>query len=132
MDRKSQKVKLPPYLVEDAIGWAPSTICLAARNPEYDFTMQARRVGHLNFGVGVLVEDPLTGELHESTKEDVANTALAVDAMEHCDAYLIATTARDVPVSAIDLHEAEAFLTNTSTVTSLPTFTFSFSADNFN
>lgn len=114
VDRKSMQVKIPPYIVEDAVRTAPSTIHLAARNSKYDMKMQARRVGHMNFGVGIMMEDPFTGEHRESTKEDVANTALACDAMDNLDAYLVAVSARDVPQTATDLHEAEAFLTNTS------------------
>jgi trimethylamine--corrinoid protein Co-methyltransferase len=114
VDRKTKTVKIPPYVVEDAITSAPSTVLLAGRNPKYDLVLQARRVGFMNFGVGVLVEDPYSGEIREATKQDLANTALACDAMDNLDGYIIATTARDVPVKAIDMHEAEAFLSNTS------------------
>jgi trimethylamine--corrinoid protein Co-methyltransferase len=114
VNHESKKARIPPYLVEDTIRSAPSTILLAGRTPEYDVTLQARRVGFTCFGAGVMIVDPYTGELRESNKQDVATTALVCDAMEHVDIYSSAVVARDVPNKAIDLHEAEAFLTNTS------------------
>ncbi len=113
VDRKSNHVRIPPYLVEDAIRSAPSTILLAGRTPEQDMTLQGGRVGFTSFGAGVMVVDPYTGDFRESNKQDVGWTALACDAMEHVDVYSSAVVARDVE-SATDLNEAEAFLTNTS------------------
>ena len=112
VDRENNHVKIPAYLVEDAIRSAPSTILLAGRTPEYDMTLQGGRVGYTSFGAGVMVIDPFTGEYRESSKTDVGYTALACDAMEHCDVYSSAVVARDVD-KATDLNEAEAFLTNT-------------------
>jgi trimethylamine--corrinoid protein Co-methyltransferase len=113
VDRENNHVKIPPYLVEDAIRSAPSTILLAGRSPKYDMTLQGGRVGFTSFGAGVMVVDPFTGEFRESNKQDVGYTALACDAMEHVDVYSSAVVARDVE-RATDLNEAEAFLTNTS------------------
>jgi len=113
VDRKTNHVKLAPYLVEDAIRSAPSTILLAGRTPEYDVTLQGGRVGFTSFGAGVMVIDPFTGEYRESNKKDVAATALACDALANVDIYSSAVVARDVEY-ATDLNEAEAFLTNTS------------------
>jgi trimethylamine--corrinoid protein Co-methyltransferase len=107
-------VKIPAYIAEDAIRSAPSTILLAGRNPARDMVLDGRRVGFTNFGAGVMVIDPFNGELRESTKEDVAATALACDALDEVDIYSSAVVARDVPEGTIDLHEAEAFLSNTS------------------
>jgi trimethylamine--corrinoid protein Co-methyltransferase len=114
VDRQSNRVRIPAHLVEDAIHSAPSTILLAGRNPKFDVTLQQRRTGFTNFGAGVMVVDPFTGEYRESNKQDVAYTALAVDALEHVDIYSSAVVARDVNEKATDLHEAEAFLSNTS------------------
>ena len=113
VDRERNHVKIPAYLVEDAIRSAPSTVLLAGRTPEQDVTLQGGRLGFTCFGAGVMIVDPFTGELRETTKKDVAMTALACDAMENVDIYSSAVVARDVD-KATDLHEAEAFLTNTS------------------
>ena len=113
VDREKNHVRIPPHLVEDAIRSAPSTILLAGRTPEYDVTLQGGRVGFTSFGAGVMVVDPFNGEFRESNKQDVANTALACDAMDNVDLYSSAVVARDVE-RATDLNEAEAFLSNTS------------------
>jgi trimethylamine---corrinoid protein Co-methyltransferase len=113
VDREKQHVRIPSHLVEDAIHSAPSTVLMAGRTPEYDVTLQGGRVGFTSFGAGVMVVDPFTGEYRESNKQDVANTALACDAMENVDVYSSAVVARDQDLAG-DLNEAEAFLTNTS------------------
>jgi trimethylamine--corrinoid protein Co-methyltransferase len=113
VDRERNHVKIPAYLVEDAIRSAPSTVLLAGRTPAQDVTVQGGRLGFTCFGAGVMIVDPFTGELRETTKKDVEMTALACDAMENVDIYSSAVVARDVD-KATDLHEAEAFLTHTS------------------
>lgn len=113
VDRKKKHVKIPPYLVEDAIKSAPSTILMAGRTPENDITIQGGRVGFTSFGAGVMMVDPYSGEVRESSKKDVGWTALACDTMEHVDIYSSAVVARDKDL-ATDLNEAEAFLTNTT------------------
>lgn len=113
VDRERNHVKIPPHLVEDAIRSAPSTILLAGRTPEYDVTIQGGRVGFTCFGAGVMVVDPFTGALRESNKQDVGATALACDALANVDIYSSAVVARDMEY-ATDMHEAEAFLSNTS------------------
>ncbi len=112
VDWENKHVKIPSYLVEDAISSAPSTILMAGRTPEYDVTLQGGRVGFTSFGAGVMMVDPYNGELRESNKKDVGWTALACDALEHVDVYSSAVVARDKDL-ATDLNEAEAFLTNT-------------------
>ncbi len=113
VDRKTNQVRIPANLVEDAIISAPSTILLAGRTPEYDVTIQPRRLGFTCFGAGVMVVDPFNGEFRESNKTDVGHTALACDAMDNVDIYSSAVVARDISGPATDLHEAEAFLSNT-------------------
>jgi trimethylamine--corrinoid protein Co-methyltransferase len=113
VDRERNHVKIPPYVVEDAVRSSPRTILMAGRTPEHDMTLQGGRVGFTSFGAGVMVVDPFTGEFRESSKKDVGWTALACDALEHVDVYSSAVVARDKE-KATDLNEAEAFLTNTS------------------
>jgi trimethylamine--corrinoid protein Co-methyltransferase len=76
IDKNTRIAKLPPYLVEDAIRSAPSKLLLAGRNPKHDFVMESNRVGFTNFGEGVFINDPYTGEHRETTKADVASSAL--------------------------------------------------------
>jgi len=114
VDPKKKVVKFPPYLVEDAIRSAPSIILLAGRNPKNDFVMENNRVGFTNFGEGVFIVDPYNGKLRETTKADVANSAKIVDYLSELDVYERAVGASDVPMETVQLHNAEAWLANTS------------------
>lgn len=114
VDKETNMVKIPPYLVEEAIISAPSRVILYGRNPKYDVELSGNRTGFTPFGAGVMVVDPFTGEYRESTKDDVAKTALVADYLDTVDFYSQAVAARDVPEATTDLHSAEAFLTNTS------------------
>ena len=57
VDKKSNIVRIPPYLVEEAIASAPSSLLLAARDPKYDIILEEARVAYTSFGVAVKVLD---------------------------------------------------------------------------
>jgi len=114
IDRKNRIVKIPPYLVEDAVRSAPSKLNLAGRNPKNDIVLESNRVGFTNFGEGVQMLDLFTGEVRPSTKADVASTALMVDYLSDVDVYERAVVAHDVPQEVVQVHHAEAFFANTS------------------
>jgi trimethylamine---corrinoid protein Co-methyltransferase len=107
-------VRIPGHVVEQAIRTAPSKLRLAGRNPKNDVVLEAGRVGFTNFGEGVQIVDPYTGELRAPTKQDVANTAKVVDALPHVDVYERALVAEDIDQRVVHLHQAEAWMTNTS------------------
>jgi len=114
VDRKNNIVKIPPYIVEDAIRSAPSKLVLAGRNPVNDYVMESNRVGFTNFGEGIFVVDPYTGKLRETTKADVADSAKLCDYLSEIDVYERAVGAGDVPQKTVQLHNAEAMLANTT------------------
>ncbi len=114
IDKKNRTAKFPPYVVEDAIRSAPSRILLAGRDPKNDFVMERNRVGFTNFGEGVFIIDPYTGEYRETTKADVAASALLADYLSEIDVYERAVGAGDMPTQSVQLHNAEAWLPNTT------------------
>ncbi len=114
IDKKNKIAKFPPYVVEDAIRSAPSKLLLAGRNPKNDFVMESNRVGFTNFGEGVFIIDPYTGQHRETTKADVAASALLADYLGEIDVYERAVGASDAPIETVQLHNAEAWLPNTS------------------
>ena len=114
VDKEKQLVKIPPYVVEDAISSVPSEILLAGRDPENDVILGGRRVNFTNFGEAPMVIDPFTGEYRESTKQDVANIALVTDALSEVDVTWRPCDARDVSSEVSALHVMEALLTNTT------------------
>jgi trimethylamine---corrinoid protein Co-methyltransferase len=114
VDKAKKVVRIPPYMVEDAVRWAPAKIVLAGRNPKNDFVVENNRVGFTNFGEGIKIVDAESGEIREPTKKDVADTARIVDAMSEVDVYERAVGAHEVFQEAAPLHNAEAFFANTS------------------
>ena len=114
VNQNNKTVKLPPYMVEDAIRSAPSKLFLAGRNPKNDVILESNRIGFTTFGEGVLVNDPYTGELREPTKKDVADSAKLADALDEIDVYERAVGAHDVPQEVGQMHNAEASFNNTS------------------
>lgn len=114
IDKDNKMVKIRPYMVEDAIRSAPSKIVLAGRKPENDYVLENNRVGFTNFGEGIKIFDLYSGELRETVKDDVAMTAKMVDAMSEIDVYERAVGAHDVNPAVAPLHNAEAFLSNTT------------------
>jgi trimethylamine--corrinoid protein Co-methyltransferase len=114
VDRNSRLVKIPPYLVEDAIRSAPSKIILAGRSPDQDKVLESGRVHFTNFSEGIEVVDPYTGERRIPTKADLANAAKLVDYLSDIDVCEKAVGASDVSQQTVSLHNAEAMLTNTT------------------
>lgn len=114
VDPKRDIVKIPPYMVEDALRWAPGTLLLAARDPKKDYILESNRVGFVNFGEGVNIIDPVTRKYRATNKADVANTALMSDYLSEMDISYRAVVAQDQPGQVQSLHNAEAIFPNTT------------------
>ena len=72
------------------------------------------RVGFTTFGEGLRVVDLETGEMRESTKQDVADTARLADYLDELDTYELAVGAHDVPAATATIHNYEAAVCNTT------------------
>lgn len=107
-------VKIPQYIVEEAVRTAPSTVYLAARDPKNDFVLEGKRVGFINFGEGINVIDPFTREYRPTTKKDVGDITRFCDAMNEMDAVLRPVAPHDVPAEVASIHNAEVIFNNTS------------------
>ena len=114
VDRKSKMVRIPPYLVEEAIRSAPSKVILAGRDPKHDIVLENRRVHFTNFSEGVKLNDLQTGEMRDPVKQDLIDSARVIDYLDEIDFCEKALGAHDVNQNTIPLHNAEAYLTNTT------------------
>jgi len=114
VDRATRIARLPPHVVEDAIRAAPPTMILHGRNRARDVVVEQGRVVFTNFGEGMFVIDPFSGERRESCKDDVAASAVAVDSLDELDVYERALGAHEVPQRVAALHNADAILRNTT------------------
>ncbi len=114
VNKETKIVKLPQYVVEDAIRTAPSKLFLAGRDPKNDIVLEGSRVGFTTFGEGIKVKDINTGEIKPPTIKDVENAARLADALSQIDVYERAVGAHEVPQEVGQLHNAEATFNNTS------------------
>lgn len=114
VDRGNKIVKIPPYVVDDAIRSAPSKIVLAGRRPQNDTVLEAGQVHFTNFSEGVEVVDPYNGKQRTPIKADLANAAILVDYLSDIDVCEKAVGAGDVSQDVVPLHNAEAMLANTT------------------
>jgi trimethylamine--corrinoid protein Co-methyltransferase len=114
VDRERRVVRIPPHVVEDAVRSAPPKVVLCGRDPARDVVLEDGRVGFTNFGEGIQVVDPYTGELHESLKQDVADCTKIIDALPEIDVVERPLGAHDVPQDTAPLHNAEAIFSNTT------------------
>jgi len=87
---------------------------MCGRDPARDVVLEDGRVGFTNFGEGIQVVDPYTGELHESRKQDVADCTRIIDALPEIDVVERPLGAHDVPPDTAALHNAEAIFSNTT------------------
>jgi len=114
VNRKKNIVKIPPHLVEAAIASAPEKVLLAGRDPRHDLILGSGRVHFTNFSEGVKINDPATDKNRTPLKQDLANAARVIDYLDEIDFCEKAIGAHDVPQESVPLHNAEAFLTNTT------------------
>lgn len=114
VDRDTKIVKIPPYVVEDAIRSAPPKIVLYGRDPKHDIVLENTRVYFTNFSEGVMVNDPHTGENRAPVKQDLIDSAVVIDALPEIDFCEKALGAHDVNQETVPLHNAEAYLTHTT------------------
>lgn len=114
VDHDTKIVKIPPYMVEEAIRSAPPKVVLYGRDPKHDIVLETTRVYFTNFSEGVMVNDPYTGENRAPVKQDLIDSAKVIDALPEIDFCEKALGAHDVNQATVPLHNAEAYLTNTS------------------
>jgi trimethylamine--corrinoid protein Co-methyltransferase len=114
VDRDTKRVKIPPHMVEDAIRSAPPKVTLYGRDPRHDIVLETSRVYFTNFSEGVMVNDPYTGENRPPVKKDLVDSAKVIDYLDEIDFCEKALGAHDVDQNTVPLHNAEAYLTNTT------------------
>lgn len=112
VDRSCDRVRFPRNIVNDAIEACPEEFTLCGRDPKNDTVVGGKRVAFKNFGTGVKIIDPYTGESRDSTKEDLGNVARFIDAMDTVNVFSIAVAACDVNQEVKALHEAEVVFNN--------------------
>ncbi len=112
VDWDSKIVRIPPDLVDKAMGTAPRNIVLGGREPRFDLTLDGSSSYLTTDGCGVHVIDLHTREKRASRKADVAMMARISDAIPMVSFFWPMISAQDYGKAA-PLHECHAGLTNT-------------------
>jgi trimethylamine--corrinoid protein Co-methyltransferase len=107
-------VRIPPSLVEAALGRAPGAFLLGARNPEHDVPVPAGRTRFAMDGTAAFMRDFTTGERRYGIRQDTVD---AMRVFQQCDLAVMGwppVAASDMPVPSRPLHEFAAMLTTLS------------------
>ncbi len=110
---ENEIISFPQWMIEEAVTLAPETITLKGRTPERDVVLDGSRVIFTNFGEAVYLIDPDSGEVRNTTKQDVANLTRVVDALDVIPVCERMAGAQDYPEAVAEIHNYEALLLNT-------------------
>jgi trimethylamine--corrinoid protein Co-methyltransferase len=88
---------LPRDLVEWALQQAPRVVRLCARDPARDVVLDGRRPHHTTSSQGTRAVDLESGDIHESTAEDLRRGLLFADALDMIEIVNVIVAASDVP-----------------------------------
>jgi trimethylamine--corrinoid protein Co-methyltransferase len=107
-------VKIPEWLVTDAISSVPKSVTYYGRDPAKDFYLEKGRVGFSTFGEQVNVIDLDTRECRNSIKEDCNNIYRLIDALDGLAWCQRTVCPGDQPAASQAVHNFASLLTNNS------------------
>lgn len=108
------RVRIPPYLVEEAIRSAPKRVTIWSRDGKRAMDLEGQNA---YFGTGSDTPntvDPYTGEKRKPVKRDIEKISLLCDYLANIDFVMCMGIASDVPTQTTDRHHFEAMVTNTA------------------
>jgi len=114
VDEKSEIVKIPAHLVEDAIQSTPATYRAHAINPENDYVPGGKKTGFVNFGEAATLIDPVTREVRDATRKDVDDSVRFIDALENSIGWERPLTPRDLDEEMASIYNAYSFYSYSS------------------
>ena len=115
VERETNMVKIPEYVVESAIESAPSSFILGGIDSKDDYYLRAgSTISFTNFGEAIELIDPKTRQRHGTTKKDVGEVTRMCTAMDQIDFLERPVGADDVPGEVQTIHNAEAIFNNTT------------------
>lgn len=110
---EGKRVKIPAYLVDQALASAPSRIDIFSCSGNQAMCLKDAQI---HFGTGSdlpFANDLETGKRRLTLKEDTARAAKVSDALANIDFVMSLGLSSDVPPETSDLHQFEAMLLNT-------------------
>ena len=112
VDRKTNVVRFPRDIVENALRHAPESYILHARNPEHNLALDGHH-GYLCLdGTGLKVRDLDSGLIRKSTYNDLADAARVADFLPQISFLWPCVSAQDRPTATQPLYELQALMHN--------------------
>ena len=112
VDHKTNTVRFPPHIVENALQHAPESYTLHARNPENNLSLDGHH-GYLCLdGTGLKVRDLDSGLIRKSTYNDLADAARVADFLPQISFLWPCVSAQDRPTATQPLYELQALMNN--------------------
>ena len=112
VDYDKKTVRIPQYVVEEAIQSCPSSFTLYGKSEEFNMELGGGRVYHSPFGCAPQIEDIETGEARMAVKKDIIDTATLVDRLPEYDFCFSTLTASDVKRGFTNIHSFEMHYTH--------------------
>ena len=113
VDYKTQRAKIPSWLIEEGIKSAPKSLRLCGRNPKNDIVVNGSKTFYGLGGTGLYILDLETGQRRVATKKDLADATRLADALENIHFLMGLVIPQDVMQDVWDRHTAEVKLINT-------------------
>jgi trimethylamine--corrinoid protein Co-methyltransferase len=111
----TKRVKVPSYLVDQALRTAPRTISLFSRDGKLAMVLDGHTGSHFGGFSGYSnILDPYSGKQRKCYVDDIADTARVVDALPNIEWYQTSSANQTVPGAIADKVELLHSLVNTS------------------
>lgn len=107
-----KRLKIPSFLVEEAIRNCPKQIVMANRKGERVMPLVRMKTYYGPGSETPYTLDVYSGERRPTLKTDVVNAAKVVDYLPHMDFLMSFALAQDVPKRCEDVHHFEAMVLN--------------------
>lgn len=114
IDADAGVARFPSYMVNDAIASAPGHFYLRGKTEEYDALLGDGRVNWIPFGCGIKMKDLETGEIRETTEQDIVSCARITEALPEYDVCMQTVVAQDAPSYTEELHSFMAHALHTN------------------
>ncbi len=105
VDLDSRIARIPPEMVTEALGCAPRSFVLGARNPVYDYALPSEVSRYCIDGTAAFVLDFESGEKRYGTRQDIENSLRVFQQMDMGVMAWAPTAATDAPAGSRVLHE---------------------------
>ena len=114
VDFESKRVRIPQYLVEEAIQRAPKSIKLCGRDPKNNLRVEGNRSYFGLGGSGIYMLDPDTYQRRTATLQDLVDSTRLADSLENIDFLMGLIIPQDVDQSVWDRYSALVKLQNST------------------